>query len=807
MVPTPRGAAGERRRRAPPPELLPDFGPVGWDPLNWDVQAAVHSPAQLDVPTLEGRLVDLEDLQRLNSLHLASASIRLQQALEAKNRRPRSAPVGGAPQKVDRTPQRDPTADPGYYRALRPATPAGARASRVWPGAPQNVDAGCRPQSARSAASGGSSRPQRPRSAASSASTAVKPLGHRDFFSETLAVASEDSAGEEEAAPGSLAVDAAEDELWRRPWQPGSRRGSRPYSAFSERGDGGYAASLAMEVAEAFAMPSPRSSRPASAAATREVGGFAVSAATGMTEVSARTSLRSSRPASAATRRDVGGFPASLATEAAEPFAWASLHSSRPASSAAAREVGGFAGSLAVDGTDTFARQWPQSSLHVSTGFGESLATKPAEGFARPWPPSSAGSAPEGTGFSRSLAFESAEPSVPGWRASRRPSTATARSSRPTSAARARDGGGLRASLTIDPLDELRPWQPSRPASATSRRDSGPLFSHQEPFRGTLAVTSESEEEAAEAAVASSGLRRRRSSADEEEAAASCGSGSEDSSVRRRENRRKADRWISETVPEGGRAVYDRALWNESRTRRLEEERFQATVMRSLADRSVSFKEWRQMRQKERMERKTDSSVKLGRVRELPEGSVFRGSVRDLCIVSFPGAYLEQWRGLFELVGPKRIASACVFLPQSDPAQRYGHHTPNPKTPGKCYCRTLYGEKKEWGCLWFKHWAMNVRRAVSLALVPMVVFLPGQIDLGHVLWEDLAKEGDALWNNVGLGGSQKGEVAWLRRKGIQFRSADVLNVHKVFTEKHAAVLRVMTPALCAAAEAEAKLSS
>lgn len=259
--------------------------------------------------------------------------------------------------------------------------------------------------------------------------------------------------------------------------------------------------------------------------------------------------------------------------------------------------------------------------------------------------------------------------------------------------------------------------------------------------------------------------------------------GSDDSAARRQRHRSRANRWISETACQVGRVVGDEDLWKENHRRRVTEARHQAVVMKNLAKNSMPFTEFCEMRQKDMLENQSAAAVKLVRARELPcpDGNVFQGAVCNTCIASFPGMYLEDWRGLFEVLTPKKLASACVWLPQDAPTKRFGHHTLDPKNPGKCYCHKLYGQKRPWGCLWFKHWVKNIRRALQLGLTLLVVFLPNQVGREYLSWEGLAHQGDSLWNNVGLGGSQKGEVAWLKMQGIPYKSTDITDLHKALT--------------------------
>lgn len=156
------------------------------------------------------------------------------------------------------------------------------------------------------------------------------------------------------------------------------------------------------------------------------------------------------------------------------------------------------------------------------------------------------------------------------------------------------------------------------------------------------------------------------------------------------------------------------------------------------------------------------------------EGRVFRGGMRNVCVVSFPGKFVDIWNLLVKSCKERTLSSACVFLPKEDPMHRFGKHAGNPETPGRCYCHTLYGSRKEWGCEWFKDWRSNVEDAVRLELTLVVVYFPNKVGQGIVGWDDLARAGEGLWARPGgLGGSQKGEVAFLAKNGWRFEGIDV----------------------------------
>jgi hypothetical protein len=138
----------------------------------------------------------------------------------------------------------------------------------------------------------------------------------------------------------------------------------------------------------------------------------------------------------------------------------------------------------------------------------------------------------------------------------------------------------------------------------------------------------------------------------------------------------------------------------------------------------------------------------------------------------------------------------------------FGRHVDNAETPGKCYCHTLYGTPKVWGCYWFELWKSHVVLAHFRKQVVQVFYFPGQVGQGKIKWEDCAEQSirrDSVMSNwpkddvgwakkmsaadeaayvaslreeerhccIGLGGSQKAEVAWLEKHGIPFDELDV----------------------------------
>ena len=82
------------------------------------------------------------------------------------------------------------------------------------------------------------------------------------------------------------------------------------------------------------------------------------------------------------------------------------------------------------------------------------------------------------------------------------------------------------------------------------------------------------------------------------------------------------------------------------------------------------------------------------------------------------------------------------------------------------------GKVAAWGCHWFVDWLENVRLAVSRGQRLIVYYFEEQAGKGKVPWDDLASPTVNPWDGIGLGGSQKCEVACLDRlratEGSQF---------------------------------------
>ena len=172
------------------------------------------------------------------------------------------------------------------------------------------------------------------------------------------------------------------------------------------------------------------------------------------------------------------------------------------------------------------------------------------------------------------------------------------------------------------------------------------------------------------------------------------------------------------------------------------------------------------------------------------------------CIVSFPGKYAEGWRECTE-ASTHNMGVACVFL--CDQQDGLGEHAADPEDPNKCLCHKLYGVNRSneahrkayqlygyhseasydasgrvpsWGCLWFEKWRNNVELAVKRKQRLVAYFFEDQVGEGLVDWHDLPQSD--LWDGRGIGGSQKGELAFLKKMGYDFEMQDVADFVRKF---------------------------
>eukprot|EP00438_Fugacium_kawagutii_P007058 Skav220587 [mRNA] locus=scaffold145:324008:326860:- [translate_table: standard] len=173
----------------------------------------------------------------------------------------------------------------------------------------------------------------------------------------------------------------------------------------------------------------------------------------------------------------------------------------------------------------------------------------------------------------------------------------------------------------------------------------------------------------------------------------------------------------------------------------------------------------------------------------------YYGSIRTgarKCWASFPGKYSTGWDALIQQLGGDSVG--CVFL--CTPEDGLGRHQQDPEVPdggqskahkavviredagedemrdAKKRARKAWeksGKTASWGCAWYEVWLQKVTEAVGQGQRLQVVFFAGQKGKGKVRMAELPKVD--LWNDEGLGGSQKAEVATLDRMREQHGGA------------------------------------
>lgn len=210
------------------------------------------------------------------------------------------------------------------------------------------------------------------------------------------------------------------------------------------------------------------------------------------------------------------------------------------------------------------------------------------------------------------------------------------------------------------------------------------------------------------------------------------------------------------------------------------------------------------------------------------------GSVLDqygvACVASFPGRCAEIWN---DISGKHVFSSACVFLHHVAKTS-LGNHVSD-GDGGACLCPAIYGhrswdqfgyllverigcteqERKDlavtaqamravivqegssarvlhqkrqeaeeawikcgkvaaWGCKWFADWKANIDLARRRGQELHVYFFPkAKVGDGKVKWHQLPNAN--LWDGLGLGPSQKCEVAYLDRMGYDYKELSVVD--------------------------------
>ena len=230
----------------------------------------------------------------------------------------------------------------------------------------------------------------------------------------------------------------------------------------------------------------------------------------------------------------------------------------------------------------------------------------------------------------------------------------------------------------------------------------------------------------------------------------------------------------------------------------------------------------------------TSRHVKL---RALEKCIVFPGRVLQQpgapCICSWPGKYASAWDELVQSSLNGETSAAVVFLPPG--CRQFGIHENIPSSEGlegECWCIPLYGERKNWGCRWWTEWMKNIETARRYGAELHVYFFAGMCGRGKVAFDRAGEEHlrreelftkmkqfeqseefqdakaagldnlsqkerydgtsqysrekerlflawlpkysrEFLEGSVGLGNSQKAEVAWLDKKGYPYKEIDI----------------------------------
>jgi hypothetical protein len=95
------------------------------------------------------------------------------------------------------------------------------------------------------------------------------------------------------------------------------------------------------------------------------------------------------------------------------------------------------------------------------------------------------------------------------------------------------------------------------------------------------------------------------------------------------------------------------------------------------------------------------------------------------------------------------------------------------------------GRRASWGCQWFVEWKANIEAAVRLNQRLQIYFFEGQVGKGILEWEELSAEEADPWDGVGIGGSQKGEVAWIKKNNFPYDFVDVKEFENDFVKEAA----------------------
>jgi hypothetical protein len=264
---------------------------------------------------------------------------------------------------------------------------------------------------------------------------------------------------------------------------------------------------------------------------------------------------------------------------------------------------------------------------------------------------------------------------------------------------------------------------------------------------------------------------------------------------------------------------------------KMDKKAIAAAKKKEQEDAKVAKKEAAEAAKKKR-ENEVSSKKKRAKRNLLYEGSI-QEEKGVPCIASFPWRFEDEWSEIVALGTEEddgSVSVACVRpryqKKKKKKKKKSVQHVNDPAT-GRCYCESIgaAGSEHLWalrrGCAWFEDWKLNCYKARAYDQVFQVYYFPGQVGQGKVSWEDLPKH--ALLRNkvlsawpkddetggpkklqpaeeaaylaglseeerstvVGLGGSQKAQVAWLDKHEIPYEELDVgeFKLRKKFTRK------------------------
>ena len=184
----------------------------------------------------------------------------------------------------------------------------------------------------------------------------------------------------------------------------------------------------------------------------------------------------------------------------------------------------------------------------------------------------------------------------------------------------------------------------------------------------------------------------------------------------------------------------------------------------------------------------------------------FELGTTNITVVSFPGAYTQEWNMLVDL--SRKLAArrqqgqepgacaagstCCVFLPPG--SGLFGLHSANTLDEDKkeeCWCVSLYGSQEEFGCRWFQVWKEHLEKAQEKGHKLIVVFKEDQRgDGADAAWPPKIACNETNRGLPGLGVSQRGEVAFMRQLGLELHYEDINDFRRRLLRELEAELRV-----------------